>query len=87
MNQYVEPGDTILGTQVFWFGLTEHPYFSWELLEVYPVYRPGETLWTTLMKLKPNIVVLDDHAYEYIRYDSSTEKSRSLPDRARIIFD
>jgi hypothetical protein len=76
VNQYVEPGDTILGTQVFWFGLAEHPYFSWELLEVYPVYRPGESLSSTLMKFKPNIIVLDEHAYEYILYDTSLEKSR-----------
>ena len=61
INQAVRPGDSIMGTQVYWFGLQDHKYYSWELLLLYQNYAPGSTLADAFNEFRPDIFVMDGH--------------------------
>ena len=62
----VLPGDTIIGSQIYWLGLHEHRYFSWELLFLYPRFFPGKTLEDAFQYYRPDILVIDGFVDPYI---------------------
>lgn len=62
----VLPGDTIIGPQVYWLGLYDHRYYSWELLFLYPRFYPGKNLEDALQYYKPDILVIDGFVSPYI---------------------
>lgn len=59
VNAAVQPGDVIMGSQVFWFGLHDHRYYSWELLIQYPRLHPEASLADTLAYYRPDLLVID----------------------------
>ncbi len=59
INAVVQPGDIILGSQIYWLGLYDHPYFSWEVLFMYPRFNPGISLEGTIAHFKPDILIMD----------------------------
>ncbi len=57
--QSVQAGDTIMASQVYWFGLYDHPYYSWEELVFYRDYAPGSALEDALEEFRPDVLVMD----------------------------
>lgn len=66
INEVIQPGDTIMGAQVYWFGLTEHDYDSWEELVYYRRYVPGSTLEEALEAFQPDILIWDGQLDQYV---------------------
>jgi hypothetical protein len=62
----IQPEDSIISTQTYWFGLYDHTYYSWEELVYYQRYAPGSTLEDALRELQPTILIIDDHWRSYI---------------------
>jgi len=60
INQVVQPGESIMAAQVYWFGLYDHVYYSWEKLRLYQRYEPGSTLEDALRHFYPDIIIIDD---------------------------
>ncbi len=59
INQVIVPDDVVLGPQAFWFGLYDHPYYSWEALIYYRRYVPGASVADAFAALRPDIFVMD----------------------------
>lgn len=74
INQNVRPGDTIIASQLYWLGLYDHKYYSWELLFLYPLFYPGKTLADAFQEYKPNLFIIDRGIYEltYQDFDPSS---------------
>ncbi|MCD4737701.1 MAG: glycosyltransferase family 39 protein [Anaerolineae bacterium] len=66
INEVIQPGDTIMGAQVYWFGLTKHDYDSWEELVYYRRYVPGSTLEEALEAFQPDILIWDGQLDQYV---------------------
>jgi len=66
INGAINPSDVILAHQVYWFGLIDHKYYSWEEIIYYQRYAPGSTIREAFSELKPDIIILDDHLRGYI---------------------
>ena len=67
INRSIRPGDTILGSQLYWFGLKDHPYFSWEQLVYYKRYAPESTFAEGMQQLHPDIFIVDAQLAQYIQ--------------------
>ena len=67
VNQIVEPGDIIMAQQIYWFGLNEHIYYSWENIAYYRRYKPGSTLDDLLKLLKPDLFIIDNQMENFIK--------------------
>jgi hypothetical protein len=61
INASIRPGDSIMSTQVYWFGLQEHTYYSWELLYIYQRFAPGSTLEDSFQEFRPDVFIIDRH--------------------------
>jgi 4-amino-4-deoxy-L-arabinose transferase-like glycosyltransferase len=59
VNAAVKPGDTIIGPQIYWLGLHDHPYYSWELLYIYPRFIPGSSLADVFANYNADIFIMD----------------------------
>ena len=66
INQAIRPGDSIMGSQVYWFGLYDHVYYSWELLPTYQRYAPGSTLEDALREFHPDVFIRDGHVSTFV---------------------
>jgi hypothetical protein len=66
VNAAVRPGDTIIGSQVYWLGLFDHRYYSWELLFLYARFYPGTNLEDAINYFRPDILVIDGYVDPYI---------------------
>jgi uncharacterized membrane protein HdeD (DUF308 family) len=66
INAAVQPGDSIMGSQTYWFGLQGHTYYSWEQLVYYRRYLPGSPLEAAMEEFAPDVFVLDGHMREYL---------------------
>ena len=66
INTVVQPGDSLMGSQTYWFGLRDHAYFSWEQLVYYRRYAPGSSLEVAMAEFAPDVFVLDGHMREYL---------------------
>ena len=62
----VKPGDTIMGSQIYWLGLYDHRYYSWEFLFLYSRFYPGKTLEDAFRYFRPDIFVIDGFVEPYI---------------------
>jgi 4-amino-4-deoxy-L-arabinose transferase-like glycosyltransferase len=73
INALVEPGDVLIGTQTYWFGLPDHTYYSWESLIYYRRRVPQAGLEEALRALAPapDVLVIDGHIEEYLSDDAS----------------
>ena len=65
VNQAVKPGATIMGNQLYWFGLRDHRYYSWENLVFYMRDKPGSRLENAFRALKPDFFILDSQVRYY----------------------
>jgi len=59
VNQIVQPDDSIMSSQVYWFGLYDHIYYSWEELVYYRRYAPGSTMEDALRQFRPDLLIVD----------------------------
>jgi hypothetical protein len=62
----IRPGDTIIGSQTYWFGLAAHQYYSWEQLVYLRRYRPGTSATQALASLRPTVLIRDAHWDQFI---------------------
>jgi hypothetical protein len=61
------PGERIMGSQTYWFGLHQHDYDSWEELVYFQRYRPEASLEETLAFYRPDLFILDWQLEGYLR--------------------
>jgi 4-amino-4-deoxy-L-arabinose transferase-like glycosyltransferase len=61
LKNAVRPGERILGSQTYWFGLSNHPYYSWEQIIYLQRLQPGLSVGGALTALRPDVFVRDDH--------------------------
>jgi hypothetical protein len=59
VNSHVRPGDSVIGPQVYWLGLHDHTYFSWELLFLYKRVRPDSDLEDAFAAFRPDVFIID----------------------------
>ncbi len=59
VDAVVKPGDTVIGSQIYWLGLHDHPYYSWETLFIYPRFFPGSSLAETFTHYNADIFIMD----------------------------
>ena len=64
IDALVAPGDTIMGSQVYWLGLYDHAYTSWEQLIYYMRFYPDKTLGDAIQYYHPDIFIVEQW-YEY----------------------
>lgn len=76
VNQVVEPGDKIMGSQIWWLGLPDHKYFSWEILFMYSRYHPGASMNDVFEVYKPDLFIFDHHLQGFISDDPSNPEYR-----------
>ena len=62
----VTPSDTIMGNQLYWFGLQENEYLSWENLVFDRRDRPGSDLESSFDQLRPDILIIDDQVRNFV---------------------
>lgn len=61
VKQSIKPGESIMGTQTYWFSLYDHTYYSWEGLVYYQRFEPGSTLAQAFAAYRPDIFMIDGH--------------------------
>lgn len=66
MNQAVEEGDVIMANQLYWFGLRDHTYYSWENIEFYRRYKPESGIDNVFRLLKPDLFIIDGQLDNFI---------------------
>ncbi len=71
VNQSIQPGDTILGTNIFWFGLSENRYYSIDQISFDRWFDPSSTLEKDFNRIRPDIFIYDDQARLYTTDNSS----------------
>ena len=59
IDAYIQPEDTIMASQVYWLGLPENPYYSWEQLIYFLRYAPQSSLADGLQEFRPDILIVD----------------------------
>jgi 4-amino-4-deoxy-L-arabinose transferase-like glycosyltransferase len=59
VNQAIGPDDSIMASQLYWFDLHDHVYYSWEELVYYRRYAPGSSLEEALTEFRPDILIID----------------------------
>jgi 4-amino-4-deoxy-L-arabinose transferase-like glycosyltransferase len=75
----VAPGASVMGSQVYWFGLHDQRYFSWEQLVFYRNHVPGATLEDAFVALRPRYFIADRQTDLFIRSrPRSTAQGRFL---------
>ncbi len=66
IDEDVRPADVIMASQVYWFGLHLHKYYSWEQLVYFQRDSPGCGLWDAMAHFRPDLFVVDGHLQEFI---------------------
>lgn len=66
LSQVIQPNDVVMGSQTYWFGLYEHPYFSWENLIYYQRKNKESDLEASFRAFRPDVLIVDQHWIEYI---------------------
>jgi hypothetical protein len=66
VESLVRPGDRLMGGQIYWFGLYDHPYQSWDLLYLYPRFYPGENLADAFARYKPDVLIVEPGMHDLI---------------------
>ncbi len=84
----VRPGESIMGSQTYWFGLHDHVYYSWEQLIYFQHYAPGSNLEDALTEFRPDIFIIDRHLNGFIsdRTDDSPRPYLWLPKSELMAF-
>jgi 4-amino-4-deoxy-L-arabinose transferase-like glycosyltransferase len=75
VDALVNAGDTVLGPQVYWFGLSDHPYLYMEQLAYYRHYHPQTSLEDALKHFRPSVFIEDSHLRGYMEGSALDESS------------
>ncbi|NMB55919.1 MAG: glycosyltransferase family 39 protein [Leptolinea sp.] len=59
VNAHITKNDAIMGNQWYWFGLSDHKYYSWELLFLYPRLYPDKSLADSFEHYRPDVLIID----------------------------
>lgn len=89
INQAIPSGDSVMAAQLYWFGLYQHDYYSWEQLIYYQRLVPGSTLEEAFAEFKPDIFIIDGHVSQYISNqegDSTYSQNLRLPKTEMDMF-
>ncbi|HYL81198.1 MAG TPA: hypothetical protein VEU07_10330, partial [Candidatus Acidoferrum sp.] len=62
----VRAGETIMGSQTWWFALHDHPWYSWEELLYFQRYQPGSNLEAAFREFRPSVLLVDQHLDSFI---------------------
>ena len=65
INQVIEPKSSVIGNQLYWFGLQDNTYYSWENLVFYKRDKPDSNLEDALRYLAPDYFILDDQVKNF----------------------
>jgi hypothetical protein len=66
LGRSIHQGDSIAGSQTYWFGLYDHRYYSWEIFAYYQKRYPQSTLEEALCRYRPDIFLRDGHLDQFI---------------------
>lgn len=66
LRSFILPGDQLMGTQVYWLGLYDHDYFSWELLFLYNRAYPDTDLEDAFEFYRPDVLIIDQSIQDLI---------------------
>ena len=66
LGTVIRPGETIMGSQVYWFALYNHTYYSWEQVVYLRRLHPELSIAAALDTMAPDIFLRDGHLDEYI---------------------
>jgi hypothetical protein len=59
IEEVVRPGESVMGRQQYWFGLTDHTFYSWEGLVYKRLASPGASIEEAFAEHKPDVFVVD----------------------------
>lgn len=62
----VRPGERVMGAQLYWLGLRDRDYYSWEQLVYYRRANPGATLDDALRAFRPDALILDTQLASFV---------------------
>jgi 4-amino-4-deoxy-L-arabinose transferase-like glycosyltransferase len=65
VSEAIRSEDSILGNQLYWFGLQDHQYYSWENLVFYRRDNPGSNLEDAFLSLRPDIFIMDSQVRNF----------------------
>jgi len=74
----INPSDVIMAQQVYWLGITNQKYYSWEELIYYQRFASGSTIEDALIEFQPDILILDDHMRYFISDNEKDDFYNSL---------
>ena len=83
INRHIQKNDLVMGNQLYWFGLYQNDYYSWEALIFYQRYDPESDLEEALLEFKPDILIIDQHISQFITDSDGTiayQKALKLPE-------
>lgn len=66
IQAWVRQEDVILGPQIYWFGMTQHPYLYLEQIAYYRHFHPGSSLEDALRRYRPTLFIKDNHLRGYL---------------------
>ncbi len=86
IRQTVPPGNSVMGSQTYWFALPEERFLSPEQIAYYQRYAPGSTVADALQALRPDFLILDRHVDRFIVDDreAMTELQYLFVPRAEV---
>ena len=63
----IRPGESIMGPQTYWFGLSDHRYYSWEQLIYLQRLHPGISAVQALEMMQPDVFIRDRDVDQFVR--------------------
>ena len=66
LDRIINLDDVIMGNQLYWFGLNENKYYSWENLIFHQRDIPNSNLEDALLTFKPDILIIDGQLRNFI---------------------
>jgi hypothetical protein len=99
LSSSIAPGESVMGSQTYWFGLNGRRYYSWEQLVYLTRANPGMSITGALARMRPDIFIRDEHLDYFIvdgpgatLYQEQLKLPRSelegwLADHAAIVAD
>jgi hypothetical protein len=85
IKQTIPTTASIMGPQIYWLELTDHPYLSWQQIRAYTRLNSDQSIEAALGALRPDILITDDDLRQYIRLTNGdvqrTNFDRYLSDR------
>lgn len=71
VNESIKPGDVIMSSQIYWLGLSDHTYYSWEQIAFDRLIDPNSTLENNFKKIKLDVIIYDGQMLGFTTNDPS----------------